>query len=113
MRYAHDLNNSVGANTVYHEMSGLSDPLIPRDQGAAQPEMVGPDSRDTWDHTRSKQMGSSAQCREHRKHQTDVADRGVNAPLLRTSEQDAVSIVLGAPEEAVAQALSAVLARFA
>ncbi len=51
MRHTYDLNNSVGANTVYHEMSGLSDPLVWFNQGAAQPKMVCPNSRDARNRT--------------------------------------------------------------
>ena len=102
MGNADDFDHAIGGDPVDDDVSRLADALFRVHEAAAQAERVNTDTGDLWDGLMAGQGRVIADDVERGPNQQVIAPGGVNAPLSGALKQDAVDVVLGAGEKAIA-----------
>jgi len=100
---ADDLHYAVAPNTVDDDVPGLADPLVLFHPVPSKPKRVSMHPGHLCNVLRAWQGRSRAHGGKHCAHQTIVTTSGLDAPLARAFEKDAVDVVFGCAEKPVAQ----------
>ena len=103
MSDADDLHYAVAPNTVDDDVSGLADPLVLLHPVSSKPKRVGTHPGHLCNILRAWQGRGRAHGGEHSPYQAVVTTSGLDAPLTRAFEEDAVNVVFGCAKKPVAQ----------
>ena len=99
---ADDFDHAIGSDPIDDDVSRLADALFRVHEAATQAERINTDTGDLCDGLVAGQGRVIADDVEHGPNQQVIAPGGVNAPLAGALKQDAVNVVLGAAEKAIA-----------
>jgi len=100
---ADDLHYAIAPNTVDDDVPRLADTLLLLHPVPTKPKRVGTHPGHFCNILRAWQVRGRAHGGKHCPHQAVVTTSGLDAPLTRSLEEDAVDVVFGYAEKPVAQ----------
>jgi len=100
---ADDLHYAVAPDAVDDDVPRLADALVLLHPVSSKPKRVGTHPGHLCNILRAWQVRGRAHGGEHCPHQAVVTASGLDAPLTRTFEKNAVDVVFGCAEKPVAQ----------
>jgi len=100
---ADDLHYAVASHTVDDNVPGLADPLVLLHPVPSKPKWVSTHPSHLCNVLRAWQGRGCAYGGKYCPHQAVVTTSGLDAPLTRAFEKDAVDVVFGCAEKPVAQ----------